>query len=61
MPGLSGEWMQRCFSKNSGFIWLLFIFNYFTLGWSLLAADDVWLFFAYAGALFLAILLLTVG
>lgn len=54
------ERIRRCFCENSGFIWLFFILNYFTLAWSLLAAGEDWRLMEYGSALFLAIFLLTV-
>lgn len=56
-------WWERircCFSENSGFIWLLFSLNYFTLAWSLIAANDDWRLAEYGSALFLAVFFLTV-
>lgn len=55
------EWIRRCFSENSGFIWILFLLNYVTLAWSLLAAGDDWHFMEYGSALFLAIFALTLA
>lgn len=57
-------WWERircCFSENSGFIWLLFGLNYFTLAWSLAAANDDWRLVEYGSALFLVIFLLTIA
>ena len=54
------ERIRRCFSENSGFIWLFFVLSYFTLAWSLLAAGEDWRLMEYGSALFLAIFLFTV-
>ena len=57
-------WWERircCFSENSDFIWLLFGLNYFTLAWSLAAANDDWRLVEYGSALFLVIFLLTIA
>ena len=55
------EGVRRCFSENSGFIWLLFGLNYFTLAWSLIEAEEDWRLAEYGSALFLAIFLLTIA
>ena len=46
--------VQRCFTQNSGFILLFFIFNYFTMAWSLAHQRQLTLLVESAATLLLA-------
>ena len=45
--------IQRCFTQNSGFILLFFVFNYFTMAWSLTHQHQFTLLLESAAMLFL--------
>ena len=51
--------IEQTFIEHTGFIFLLFFLNYFTMAWSLLLIRDEWLALEYGCVLFLGILLLT--